>query len=260
VDLPPLPVLSRMPSTEDGTWEGGSVTTSEPCAQSGHQRVIVTGQFRLMVETISRALPPTARAIPISLDTCTSTNAARDHVLRRRSTLVVLVLASLDTLYAPDLVSELVGRGRDVVVVGELADQQVVDELVAAGAHVAPEASTVTGLSCVVDRHLSGQALDLGQRPVVSTPLGRTGSGPTAEQRARSNLARLTPAEARTLWRLMHGSSVAEIARLHVVSVETVRSHIRGLLSKLGTTSQLAAVALAWEVDWHPAPVVLPAA
>lgn len=58
----------------------------------------------------------------------------------------------------------------------------------------------------------------------------------------------------------MHGSSVAEIAQAHVVSVETVRSQIRALLAKLEAGSQLAAVALAWRVGWTPATTAVPAA
>jgi hypothetical protein len=39
-----------------------------------------------------------------------------------------------------------------------------------------------------------------------------------------------------------------------------VRSQIRALLTKLEASSQLAAVALAWQVAWTPSPAALQAA
>jgi DNA-binding NarL/FixJ family response regulator len=55
----------------------------------------------------------------------------------------------------------------------------------------------------------------------------------------------LTPGEHRVLHQMMHGASAGEIAKQLVVSLATVRSHIRSILRKLGVSSQLAAVALA---------------
>jgi DNA-binding CsgD family transcriptional regulator len=45
---------------------------------------------------------------------------------------------------------------------------------------------------------------------------------------------------------MMEGRSAAEIATTLVVSLTTVRSHIRSILRKLNVNSQLAAVALAF--------------
>ena len=58
-------------------------------------------------------------------------------------------------------------------------------------------------------------------------------------------LVDLTPGEHRVLYQMMHGASAGEIAKQLVVSLATVRSHIRSILRKLGVSSQLAAVALA---------------
>jgi DNA-binding CsgD family transcriptional regulator len=55
----------------------------------------------------------------------------------------------------------------------------------------------------------------------------------------------LTPSERRVLFHLMEGLSAAEIAETLVVSIPTVRSHIRSILRKLNVNSQLAAVAIA---------------
>jgi DNA-binding NarL/FixJ family response regulator len=59
-------------------------------------------------------------------------------------------------------------------------------------------------------------------------------------------LVHLTPSERRVLFHMMEGLSAADIAKTLVVSVTTVRSHIRSILRKLNVNSQLAAVALAF--------------
>ncbi len=59
-------------------------------------------------------------------------------------------------------------------------------------------------------------------------------------------LVHLTPSERRVLFYLMEGRSASEIATTLVVSLTTVRSHIRSILRKLNVNSQLAAVALAF--------------
>jgi len=59
-------------------------------------------------------------------------------------------------------------------------------------------------------------------------------------------LVHLTPSERRVLFHMMEGSSASEIADMLVVSLTTVRSHIRSILRKLNVNSQLAAVALAF--------------
>ena len=55
----------------------------------------------------------------------------------------------------------------------------------------------------------------------------------------------LTSSERRVLYFLTVGRSAQEIADELVVSLATVRSHIRSVLRKLGVRSQLAAVAVA---------------
>jgi two-component system nitrate/nitrite response regulator NarL len=72
------------------------------------------------------------------------------------------------------------------------------------------------------------------------------------EQRRR--LEMLTPREREVLARLREGTPVRDIARLSVVSEATVRTQVKSILSKLGVTSQLAAVGLAHNAGWRPPP------
>lgn len=55
----------------------------------------------------------------------------------------------------------------------------------------------------------------------------------------------LTASERRVLYYLTQGWTAQDIADELVVSLTTVRSHIRSVLRKLGVRSQLAAVAIA---------------
>ncbi len=65
-------------------------------------------------------------------------------------------------------------------------------------------------------------------------------------------LVLLTTSERRVLFDPTTGRSAQDIADELVVSVTTVRSHIRSILRKLGVRSQLAAVAIANSQDFEP--------
>ncbi|MCU1691977.1 MAG: response regulator containing a CheY-like receiver domain and an DNA-binding domain [Frankiales bacterium] len=72
-----------------------------------------------------------------------------------------------------------------------------------------------------------------------------------AEQRSRlAPFERLTPREAEVLVLLMQGLAADAVAKYFVVSEATVRTQIRGILTKVGVSSQLAAVAEAHRVGW----------
>jgi len=63
-------------------------------------------------------------------------------------------------------------------------------------------------------------------------------------------LQRLTEREQEVLRALGHGKSVSQIAEAWFVSEATVRSQVRGVLTKLGVSSQLEAVAYALRAGW----------
>ncbi|WP_134741389.1 response regulator transcription factor [Nocardioides sp. 503] len=65
------------------------------------------------------------------------------------------------------------------------------------------------------------------------------------EEDRRARLATLTTREREILAELMDGRHVREIAQAYVVSEATVRTQVKSILSKLGVSSQLAAVGLA---------------
>jgi DNA-binding NarL/FixJ family response regulator len=65
---------------------------------------------------------------------------------------------------------------------------------------------------------------------------------------------RLSVRESQVLRALADGLSVSQIAVEWVVSEATVRTQVRGVLTKLGVGSQLAAVARARQAGWLPDP------
>jgi DNA-binding NarL/FixJ family response regulator len=79
---------------------------------------------------------------------------------------------------------------------------------------------------------------------------GHDGQGQGEERHRKlpptfEKLTHLTPTERRVLYHLTEGLPASEIARRMIVSLSTVRAHIRAILRKLEVGSQLAAVAIA---------------
>ena len=70
------------------------------------------------------------------------------------------------------------------------------------------------------------------------------------EAAAREPFERLTAREQQVLRELGNGRTVGSIAAEWFVSEATVRTQVRGVLMKLGVTSQLEAVALALRAGW----------
>ncbi|WP_246086891.1 LuxR family transcriptional regulator [Nocardioides humi] len=65
-------------------------------------------------------------------------------------------------------------------------------------------------------------------------------------------LAQLSRRESAVLGQLMAGLSVRDIAARGVVSEATVRTQVKAVLTKLGVSTQLAAVSVANRASWHP--------
>jgi DNA-binding NarL/FixJ family response regulator len=86
----------------------------------------------------------------------------------------------------------------------------------------------------------------------ASGPSRINSANPAGAQRGRRQLpapfdalVHLTSTERKVLFHMMEGRAAGEIASELVVSLTTVRSHIRSILRKLNVNSQLAAVAIA---------------
>lgn len=108
------------------------------------------------------------------------------------------------------------------------------------------------GLVAAVDQALDrGTLLSPNER---AEHLARLRSYTSAEAVRLAPFERLTGREAEVLDGLMRGRSVEQVAAERFVSVTTVRTHVRGILTKLGVGTQLAAVAKAREAGWTHTP------
>ena len=76
---------------------------------------------------------------------------------------------------------------------------------------------------------------------------------------ARARLHQLTPREHAVLAGMRTGATVVELAELLEVREATIRTHVRAILRKLGVRSQLAAVAVAQELESPLLAAVTPA-
>lgn len=82
-------------------------------------------------------------------------------------------------------------------------------------------------------------AIPLGiAQPSVSVVIIDSESGPEPGPEFLAEMFSLTPAEARVTAKLAHGLSVEEIAGEIDISIETVRTHLKRVLSKTGTARQ----------------------
>lgn len=82
--------------------------------------------------------------------------------------------------------------------------------------------------------------------------VGRRRTEEAERARRLEPFAELTSREQAVLAMLMDGMQAADIADHSYVSISTVRSQIRSVLTKLGVNSQLTAVAMAVKAGWEP--------
>ena len=148
-----------------------------------------------------------------------------------------------------DLVEPLTATGcRVVVVTGETGDATWGTALDLGALTVLPKSLDLADLLRVLLAVRAGeQVLDDGRRQDLLAAARRARS----EESARlAPFAQLSPRENEVLHALAAGQSAAQIAGSAYVSEATVRTQIRAVLTKLGVTSQLQAVAVARRAGW----------
>ena len=163
-----------------------------------------------------------------------------------------LVLLDLDLGEHGDstpLIKPLARSGIRVLVVTGSADRLDIARALEQGAigHQSKTAGFVPLVAKASQALAADRPLDAPERAELLDELRRWRA---ARARDLAPFERLTPREADTLRELVRGRSVGEVAAAWVVSEATVRSHVRGILEKLGVTSQIAAVGEAVRVRW----------
>jgi DNA-binding NarL/FixJ family response regulator len=148
-----------------------------------------------------------------------------------------------------DLVGPLTAEGcRVVVVTGEAGDATWGAAVEQGAVTVLPKDTDLAELVGVVVAVAAGEpVLDEGRRQDLLAAARRARS----EEAARlAPFAQLSRREDEVLRALADGRSAAAIAANAYVSEATVRTQIRAVLTKLGVSSQLQAVALARRAGW----------
>ena len=157
---------------------------------------------------------------------------------------LVLLDLFLDDADGLDFVAGLRATGAKVLVVTGCNDEGHVAAALALGA------SGWVSKAQPFERLLDAAEATLRNQPLIPEAdyrelIERGKERLIVEQDARHRLAQLTARERQVLSALSEGESAGDIAETFFVSVGTVRTHIQGILGKLGVSSQLAAVAMA---------------
>lgn len=142
-----------------------------------------------------------------------------------------------------DVMGALRGRGWQVLVVSGGSDQSRIAAAIAAGAiGSVPKSASFKALLNTVLTAAAGQAVMSEDEHRTWLQLHR--SYYSRERELALRLGRLSTRERAVLELLAEGYRATAIAQEFVVSLATVRSQIRSVLSKLDVNSQLEAVAL----------------
>ena len=211
--------------------------------------VLIVEDHALLAQTLVIALHAEGCRARVAdlIDPSTLLQQVRAH----RPAVVLLDLDLGDLGDGVDLVQPLTELGARVLVVSGSTDRLRLAETVERGA--------VGFLSKQVPfEQLLSTVLDVvAQRPVLSTArryelMAELRSARAARSKDLAPFTSLTPRERAVLAALAKGQRAETIAAAAFLSEATVRSQIRCVLAKLGVSSQLEAVALAWTVGWFP--------
>ncbi len=142
-------------------------------------------------------------------------------------------------------------RGCEVVILTGIVDERRHAEALERGAAgIVIKASPVDELVDAVRTALDHRSVATDEERAAL--LGGLREARADERRRMRKFSGLTAREQDVLAALVEGKSAEVIAKERVVSLTTVRSHIRNILLKLDVHSQVAAVALARQADWRP--------
>ncbi len=202
-------------------------------------RAVVVDDHRLLAQSIAISLRQ--EGVECVVAPLADPGTLVDSILAERPDVVLL---DLDLGTGPgdgaELVAPLVRGGCRVVLVTASTDPVRLATAVQAGAvGVLAKTEPIEVLIAAACAAARGERVLSGEQERSILAAART-----------SPFARLTEREAHVLRALGDGHSVAAIASRSFVAEATVRSQVRGVLTKLGVGSQLEAVALARRSGW----------
>jgi DNA-binding NarL/FixJ family response regulator len=215
---------------------------------TGRLRAVVVDDHRLLAQSIAVAL--TLEGVDCHVADVSSAGQILDDLVMDPPDVVLLDLDLGDDVGdGGDLVAPLVRAGCRVLVLSASTDPiRTASALEAGAAGVLAKTEPIEVLIAASTAAARGHEV-----MSESTRCAVLGDAERRHARRTATLApftRLTDRERQVLRALASGTGVTAIAASWHVSEATVRSQVRGVLTKLGVTSQLEAVALAHESGW----------
>lgn len=216
-------------------------------------RISIVEDHVLISQSLSAVLRLTGYEVQVPALNSLDGLAATLQVFRPRVVLLDLDLGPVGR--AAPLIRPACKVGARVVIMSGTTDEWAIGEALCLGAvGWIPKNSALDELVDVVVRAGAGETLmDERERDRLAGIWRVHHEGHVDVIRS---LDRLSPKEEEVLAGLMAGRSVTRIAASSYVSVGTVRTHVRGILLKMGVNSQLEAVALAVQVGWKTKPAL----
>ena len=222
----------------------------ETRAVVARSRIAIVEDHALLAETVGLALG--AEGFDVLVADLTDEQSALTTMQPNNSLLVLLDLELCEPIRdGASLIPSLRASGAAVLVVSGTRDRARLGAALSAGAIgvVAKDAPFEDLLDAVRRAAVGGAAMPAAERQELIAHWRRH---QTERSRLRAPFQSLTPRESQVLGALSEGKSVETIAAEWVVSPATVRTQVRGVLTKLDVRSQLAAVAKAQEAGWRP--------
>ena len=212
--------------------------------------VLLIEDHQLLAQSLAFAL--TAEGFAVTVADLTSAGSVTDAFARLDSPIVLLDLDLGGQIGDGSALIEPLSQGARVIVVTGNTDRIRRARCVELGAiAVLPKSTPYDQLVAAVLAVADGKEL-MGETE-RHTVLAELRAWRMREREQLAPFRQLTAREGQVLAELMDGRGCESIAGAWHVSEATVRTQIRGVLTKLGATSQLAAVAEARRVGWGPA-------
>lgn len=215
---------------------------------TGRCDVLIVEDQALVGQFLHRAL--TLAGHCAELVTGPTADAIVEHCCRRRPAVVILDLDLGPVGRSVPLIPALVDTGARVLMLTGTIDPAALGECLAAGASDvltkdAPFDEVLEHLRRVAE---GTDALGVSRRHAL---VEEWRTKEAMDARRIAPFEALSRSEQAVLAALVDGCSLEAIAAARFVSLATVRSQVRAILTKLGVNSQLAAVAAARRADWR---------
>ena len=211
-------------------------------------RVLVVDDHALIAESVAAALR--ASGLEVDLADLSSRDRLVDTVRTQPPDLVLLDLELGGAIGdGTTLVRPFVQAGSRVLVVSAVSEPLRIAAALEQGAvgHVPKSASFIDLLRTALEAARGGEVTSATERQHLLHLLRTTRE---REAAVHAPFERLTAREQQVLRAIADGRNVAQIAKEWYLSESTVRSQVRGILTKLGVGSQIEAVGLALKVGW----------